>query len=76
MDGRNNHVTANALEAMTNVILRVNQNHNRGTDGFRGLGKFHRNNPPTFKCIYDPEGPKTWLREIEKIFHEMACNED
>lgn len=39
------------------------------------MGKFQRNNPPTFKGSNDPEGAHAWLRETEKIFRVMACIE-
>ena len=42
-------------------------------DEFCELRKFQRNNSPTYKGGYDPEGAQTWLREIKKIFWVMAC---
>lgn len=30
----------------------------------------------TFKGRYDPEGAHAWLKEIEKIFRVMICNEE
>lgn len=42
-------------------------------DEFHTLGKFQRNNSPTFKGSYDPEGTQVWLVKIEKIFLVMAC---
>lgn len=36
------------------------------------MGKFQRNNPPTFKGRYDPEGAHAWLRDIEKVFRVMV----
>lgn len=54
-------------------------NHNGGAvgapDEFCAFGKFHRNNPPTFKGIYDLVGAHVWLREIEKIFRVMDYTE-
>ncbi|XP_058741299.1 uncharacterized protein LOC131613667 [Vicia villosa] len=52
--GRNDHATANALEAMTQVMARAN--HNAGADEFHGLGKLKKNKPPTSKGRYDLEG--------------------
>eukprot|EP00256_Glycine_max_P033767 XP_006579243.1 uncharacterized protein LOC102667929 [Glycine max] len=40
---------------------------------YHGLDRFQRNNPPTFKGSYDPEGAEAWLREIEKIFWVTEC---
>ncbi|XP_050878573.1 uncharacterized protein LOC127082382 [Lathyrus oleraceus] len=31
-----------------------------------------KNNPPTFKGRYNPEGAQTWIQKIEKIFRVMA----
>jgi len=39
------------------------------------LETFLRNHPPTFKGRYDPDGAQTWLKEIERIFRAMQCNE-
>lgn len=78
----NDCVIVDALEAMANVMvqenedLQVNHNQNVGVDGFCGLGKFQRNNLPTFKWIYDPEGAQSWLQEIEKIFRVMGCKNE
>ncbi|XP_050878076.1 uncharacterized protein LOC127081892 [Lathyrus oleraceus] len=54
-----------------------NQNGGAGgaPDEFRALGKFQRNNPPTFKGSHHLEGTQEWLKVIEKIFRVMACTE-
>jgi len=39
------------------------------------LETFLRNHPPTFRGRYDPDGAQTWLKEIERIFWVMQCNE-
>ena len=52
--------------------LQAQQNQQGASDGFHELGKFQRNNPPTFKGIYDPEGAQVQLQDIEKIFGVMA----
>lgn len=78
MDGRNNCVVAEALESVAQVL----QGHqNQASDKVYGLGKFQRNNPPTFKGRYDPKDSKVWLRDIENIFrvttyieeHKVLC---
>ncbi|KAI5399696.1 hypothetical protein KIW84_064869 [Lathyrus oleraceus] len=61
-DGRNHRAIVDALEAMANVMVQVNEylqaNHNQngGANVFCRLEKFQRNNPPAFKGRYDPEG--------------------
>jgi len=42
---------------------------------YHGLYHFYRNDPPTCKGGYDPEGVEAWLREIEKIFRVMECQD-
>lgn len=54
--GRNNRAIAYALEAMDQVLQ---GQQNQVGDEFRGMKKFQRNDPPTFKGIYDPEGSRT-----------------
>lgn len=57
------------------VAQAVQNNQNGGNDEFHNLGKFHRNNPPTSKGRYDPDGAQAWLKCIENIFRVMACIE-
>lgn len=45
-----------------NEALHANQNQNAGADEYCGLGKFHRNNPPTFKGRYDLESAQAMHR--------------
>ena len=37
--------------------------------------EFRKNDPPTFKGKYDPNGAQEWLKEIERIFRVMECSE-
>ncbi|XP_028236628.1 uncharacterized protein LOC114415960 [Glycine soja] len=53
----------------------ANQGGGGGATMYHGLDRFQRNNPPTFKGGYDPEGAEAWLREIEKIFRVMECQD-
>ena len=73
MAGRNNAALAAALEAMANAV--GNQNNAGGNDGTRMLETFLRNHPPTFKGRYDPDGAQTWLKEVERIFRVMQCDD-
>ena len=41
----------------------------------RMLETFLRNHPPTFKGRYDPDGAQTWLKEIERVFRVMQCED-
>lgn len=74
MDERNNRAIVDALELVAQA-LQGQQNHQGDNAEFRGLGKFQRNNLPTFKGIYNSDGAQAWLREIIKIFRVMACTE-
>jgi hypothetical protein len=54
----------------------VGQQHNAGgNEGVRMLETFLRNQPPTFKGRYDLDGARTWLKEVERIFRVMQCND-
>lgn len=59
MAGRNDHAIAEALESLAQVMAQNSKNNqNRGAGGvldeFRPLGKFQRNNAPTFKDSHNP----------------------
>lgn len=78
MTGRNDRAISDDFEDMTNVMGHANQelqNHNEMVGEFRRLGKFQRNNPPTFKGRYDPYGAQVRFQEIENIFRVMACSD-
>ncbi|XP_028236588.1 uncharacterized protein LOC114415925 [Glycine soja] len=53
----------------------ANQGGGGGATMYHGLDRFQRNNSPIFKGGYDPEGAEAWLREIEKIFRVMECQD-
>ena len=74
MANRNDRAVIDALGRLTEVMER-NQNRHEGNNNFRGLIDFQRNNPPTFKGAYDPEGAQNWIKEHEKIFRAMACTD-
>ncbi|XP_050889306.1 uncharacterized protein LOC127094531 [Lathyrus oleraceus] len=50
----------------------------RDVDEFRALGKFQRNNPPTFKEAYEPDKAQEWLKRFDEdgidvtwsVFHD------
>ena len=73
MAGRNDAAIAAALQAMAQAVLQ--QPNAGGNDGVRMLDTFQGNHPPTFKGRYDPDGAQTWLKEVERIFRVMQCNE-
>ncbi|MCI36886.1 cellular nucleic acid-binding protein, partial [Trifolium medium] len=51
------------------------QQDNQGNTEENRLDKFLRNNPPTFKGMYDPEGAQDWLQGVERIFRAMVCTD-
>jgi len=73
MTGRNDIAIAVALQAMAQAVEQ--QPNAGGNNGVRMLETFMRNHPPTFKGRYDPDGDQTWLKEVERIFRVMQCNE-
>ncbi|XP_006586526.1 uncharacterized protein [Glycine max] len=63
-------------EALNNLAqVMANQGGGGGATMYHGLDCFQRNNPPTFKGSYDPEGAEAWLREIERIFQLTECQD-
>ncbi|XP_058741425.1 uncharacterized protein LOC131613802 [Vicia villosa] len=51
-----------------------NQPNVGAIDESRSLATFQRENPPTFKGRYDPDGAQAWLKEMEQIFRVMDCS--
>ena len=73
MDGRNDASLAAALEAMAHVM--ENQPNADWNARSRSLATFQRENPPTFKGKYDPDGALEWLKKIERIFCVIDCTQ-
>lgn len=72
MAGRNYGVIVVALQ----VVAQAAQNNQNGENNeFCNLGMFQRNNPSTFKGMYNPDGARTYLKDIENISKFMACTE-
>jgi len=75
MTGRNDAAIAAALEVVAQA-LGQQPNANVGANAeVKMLEAFLRNHSPNFKGRYDPDGAQTWLKEIERIFRVMQCNE-
>ncbi|XP_058726030.1 uncharacterized protein LOC131597342 [Vicia villosa] len=72
MAGRNDVAISAALEVVAQAMQ--NQHNARGNDESHSLSTFPRENPPTFKGNYDPDGAHEWLKEIERIFRAMDCS--
>ena len=65
MAGRNDAAIAAALAAMAQAVEgQQNAGENAGS---RSLATFQRENPPTFKGKYNPDGALAWLKEMERI---------
>ena len=84
MDGRPNINAAigamrDMADATAQVLQELRNNHNNNTarnDGAKGLADFQKNNPPTFKGGFDPDGAELWIQKLEKIFLAMNCNDN
>ncbi|XP_050875669.1 uncharacterized protein LOC127079312 [Lathyrus oleraceus] len=73
---RNDDVLAATLTLLAGVIPQMNAgDRERDVDEFRALGKFQRNNLPTFEGAHEPEKAQEWLKAIEKIFRVMNCSD-
>ena len=68
MAGRNDAALDAVMQAMAQAV------QNRPNAG--GNDEFRKNKPPTFKGRYDPDGAQVWLKEIERIFRVMDCEEE
>ncbi|XP_050889267.1 uncharacterized protein LOC127094482 [Lathyrus oleraceus] len=69
---RNDDALAAALTLLAGAILQMNTgDRERDADELRALGKFQKNNPPTFEGAHEPNKAQEWLKAIEKIFRVM-----
>jgi hypothetical protein len=66
---------------MTHLLAQANkqatigyQNHGEAEEW--RLNRFLRNNPPTFKGRFDPEGAQTWTHGMERILRAMVTSDD
>jgi len=75
MAGRNDVVIAAALELVAQVVGQQPYANVGANAEVKMLETFLRNHLPTFKGRYNPDGAQTWLKEIERIFRVMQCNE-
>ncbi|XP_020215670.1 uncharacterized protein LOC109799509 [Cajanus cajan] len=67
--GRNDRAIADALQAMAQALGNLNQRPE-----IDWLERFQRNNPPSFRGGYNPDGAADWIFEVEKIFQaNFAC---
>ncbi|KEH26274.1 hypothetical protein MTR_6g049100 [Medicago truncatula] len=72
---------AQALATMAQVLAQSNENavanrRNEGEAEEMRLDRFLRNNPPTLKGRFDPEGAQTWVQGMERIFRAMVTGND
>ena len=71
MAGRKDVALAIALQSMAQAMQnQLNADENAGS---RSLATFQRENLPTFKRKYVPDGALDLLKEIERIFRVMDC---
>lgn len=73
--GRNDDALAASLTLLVGVIPQMNaSDRERDADEFRALGKFQRNNLPTFEEAHEPDKAQEWLKVVEKKFRVMKCS--
>ncbi|CAJ2651825.1 unnamed protein product [Trifolium pratense] len=70
---RTNAQIAEALAALTNIVVR---DHQPGREVEMRLERFMKQKPPTFTGGYNPDGAYKWLEELEIIFEAMDCSEE
>ncbi|XP_050889144.1 uncharacterized protein LOC127094344 [Lathyrus oleraceus] len=74
--GRNDDALAVTLTLLAGAIPQMNvgdQEHD--ADEFLALGKFEKNNMPTFEGAHEPDKAQEWLKDIENIFRVMNCSD-
>lgn len=74
--GRNDDALAAILTMLVGSIMQMNDgDRERDADEFCALGKFQRNNPPTFEGDHEPDKAQEWSKAIDKIFRDMNCSD-
>ncbi|XP_057418907.1 uncharacterized protein LOC130713125 [Lotus japonicus] len=71
---------AAALNGLTEV-LRAQAQFMQGAHAapggeHRGLDKFLKRDPPTFKGEYNPDGAYKWMTQVEKTLNSMNCTDN
>ena len=73
MAGRTPNQTQRTLDRMADLLEHVVNRGEGEPAEFKGLKTFQKQQPPKFSGGYDPEGAKSWIAQIEKIFQAMGC---
>ena len=76
MAGRGRRGDSDALNRIATVLEHMTQNQGNEPAEYKGFMTFRMNQPPKFDGNFDPEGARSWLVEIEKIFEAMGCLEE
>ena len=76
MAGRTSNQTQRTLDRMADLLENVVNRGGGEPAEFRGLSTFRKQQPPQFSGGYNPEGAKSWIAQIEKIFKAMDCPEE
>ena len=76
MAGRSSNQTQRTLDKMADLLEHmVNRGEGEPAE-YRGLSAFRKQQPPQFSGGYNPDGAKSWIAQIEKIFRVMGCPEE
>jgi hypothetical protein len=62
------------LQAQMHAQAQAQEHHGFGHGGST-MDRFKRMNPPFFKGESEPLKAESWLREIEKVFRAIECDE-
>ena len=76
MAGRTSNQTQRTLDRMADLLEHMVNRGGGEPAEFRGLSAFQKQQPPKFSGGYNPEGAKSWVAQIEKIFQAMGCPEE
>ncbi|XP_050897172.1 uncharacterized protein LOC127103988 [Lathyrus oleraceus] len=70
--GRNDDALAEELTLLAGAIPQMNVgDRERDADEFRALGKFQRNNLPTFEGAHEPDKAQEWLKKVQFGTHVL-----
>ena len=73
MAGRPSNQTQCTLDRMADLLEHIVNRGGGEPVEYRGLTAFQKQQPPKFSDGYDPNGAKSWIAQIEKIFQAMGC---
>ena len=76
MAGRSSNQTQRTLDRMADLLEHMVNRGGGEPAEYRGLSAFQKQQPPKFSGGYNPDGDKSWIAQLEKIFQAMGYPEE